>query len=88
MDIQSNPPITKSYEDNYIAVTSLSPSFILNSDQTKLLGVSIETAIMNMLIEIEVNHCFDLLTCFKKKILLIFRVPNYINAIGTDYKLS
>lgn len=57
-DVQPNPPITKSYEDNFIAVTSLSPSFVLNSDQSKLLGVSIETAIMNVLKEIEVNHCF------------------------------
>jgi len=58
-DIQPNPPITKTYEDNYISVTSLTPSFVLNSDQSKLLGVSIETAIINVLKEIEVNQWFD-----------------------------
>lgn len=64
-DAQPNPPITKSSEDNYIAVTSLSPSFVLNSDQSKLLGVSIETAIMNVLKEIEVSQYFDQLINFK-----------------------
>jgi len=79
-DLQPNPPVTKSSEDNYIAVTSLSPSFVLNSDQSKLLGVSIETAIMNVLKEIEVNQHVDLLVNFK--INLIFRVTiNYISIV-------
>lgn len=65
-DIQQNPPVTKTYEDNYISVTSLSPSFVLNSDQSKLLGVSIETAIINVLKEIEVNPRFYLFIYFKK----------------------
>lgn len=59
-DLQPNPPMTKSNQDHYIAMTSLSPSFVLNSNQSKLLGVSIENAIMNVLKEIEVNQYVNL----------------------------
>lgn len=54
-DTQPNPPIPKTHEDNYISVTSIPPNYVLSFDQSKLLGVSIETAIINVLKEIEVS---------------------------------
>lgn len=55
-DVQQNPAILKTHEDNYISVTSIPPGYVLSSDQSKLLGVSIETAIINVLKEIEVSR--------------------------------
>lgn len=55
LDIQQNPTILKTHEDNYISLTSIPPSYVLSADHSKLLGVSIETAIINVLKEIEVS---------------------------------
>lgn len=53
-DTQQNPPILTTFEDSYISMTSIPPSFVLNFDHSKLLGVSVEAAILNVLKEIEV----------------------------------
>lgn len=57
-DTHSNSTILKTHEDNYISITSIPPNYVLSSDQSKLLGVSIETAIINVLKEIEVSQYY------------------------------
>lgn len=73
LDVQPQLPIFKTHEDNYISVTSISPSIVLSSDQSKILGVSIETAIISILKQIEVSQ---IPISFSIKILnYIFLVP-------------
>ncbi|XP_050529538.1 uncharacterized protein LOC126899057 isoform X2 [Daktulosphaira vitifoliae] len=52
-DMPAHPPLMNTHEDSYIAMTSMTPSYVLSLDRSKLLGVSIETAIASVLKEIE-----------------------------------
>lgn len=54
-DIPPPTPLIESVEDNYITMTSAPPSMVSCPDSKVMLGVSLESAIINVLKVIEVN---------------------------------
>ncbi|VVC34658.1 Hypothetical protein CINCED_3A005174 [Cinara cedri] len=54
-EIENKPlqSVLRTHEDTYITVTSAPPKYVLSPDNSKLLGMSIESAIINVLDEIQ-----------------------------------
>jgi hypothetical protein len=49
-------PLTESLEDTYITMTSAPPSMVMCQETNKILGLSVEGAIMHVLRALEVGY--------------------------------
>lgn len=49
-------PLTESMEDTYITMTSATPSMVMCQETNKILGLSVEGAIMHVLRALEVGY--------------------------------